>query len=287
MANDVYFSFGASTSELESATALARAQVKSLTSDMNALAREMTKAGASADSDLGQRLNALGSQLSTAKGHMAELSSELRAHSAAAGGAAEEVRGLLGGFRQLTEGITGVHEAFSSAAETFAAAFAVREIAEWVSSATEAAEKVERLSAQLGASTDEVQMLGGVAKLTGTDFDQMVESLERTQLRLRESASASNPTQAALAALGIKAKEFIRLPIPEQIEAMASAFQRFADGPTKTAAAIAILGRAGANLIPVLDRGREGIRELEQATRRIRRRHVEGNGRRARRDGRA
>lgn len=287
MANDVYFSFGASTSELELATALARAQVKSLTSDMNALAREMTKAGASADFDLGQRLNALGSQLSTAKGHMAELSSELRAHSAAAGGAAEEVRGLLGGFRQLTEGITGVHEAFSSAAETFAAAFAVREIAEWVSSATEAAEKVERLSAQLGASTDEVQMLGGVAKLTGTDFDQMVKSLERTQLRLRKVSLREQPDASRAGSAR------------HQSEGIHPASDSGADRSYGISVST-ICGRPNKNCSRDRDpRSRRGEPDSRPRPRtggdprarashaRIRRRHVEGNGRRARRDGRA
>ena len=160
-----------------------------------------------------------------------------------------------------------VHEAFSSAAETFAAAFAVHEIAEWIGSTQEAAEHIERLGAQLGATTDEVQQVGSVAKITGTDFDQMAQSLERMQLRLRELQSASNPTQAALKAIGIEAKDFVDLPIPAQLNTLAEAFSRFADGPTKTAAAMAILGRAGAEMIPALDRGRDGFAELEKASR--------------------
>lgn len=265
MAEDVYFSFGADTGELEAANAKARAEVRSLTAEMNSLGREMQKTGAGMSSELGAHLKSLGNELAKAKAHANELSDTLRkinGHKPA-----EEIAGLLARFRQLTEGLTGLHEAFSSAAETFAAAFAVDKILEWVNSAQEAAEKVERLSAQLGASTDQVQVLGAVAKLTGTDFNGMALALERTQLRLREAASANNPAQAALKALGEGAKTFIALPIPEQLERLADDFSRFADGPTKTAAAVALLGRSGADLIPVLDRGREGLAELEKTAR--------------------
>ena len=118
------------------------------------------------------------------------------------------------------------------------------------------------MSAKLGASTSEIQQIGAVAKLTGGDFGQMALQLERMQLGLAKSQSASSPARAALAALGIEAEHFRSLPIPQQLETLAEAFARFADGPAKTAAAMALLGRAGADMIPYLDRGKEGIRDL-------------------------
>ena len=111
---------------------------------------------------------------------------------------------------------------------------------EWVASTTEAAEVIERMSAKLGASTSEIQQIGAVAKLTGGDFGQMALQLERMQLGLAKSQSASSPARAALAALGIEAEHFRSLPIPQQLETLAEAFARFADGPAKTAAAMAL-----------------------------------------------
>ena len=90
----------------------------------------------------------------------------------------------------------------------------------------------------------------------------MALQLERMQLGLAKSQSALSPARAALAALGIEAEHFRSLPIPQQLETLAEAFARFADGPAKTAAAMALLGRAGADMIPYLDRGKEGIRDL-------------------------
>ena len=138
-------------------------------------------------------------------------------------------------------------------------------IKEWIASTLEAAEQTERFAAKLGASVGEVQQIGAIAKITGGDFDQMALQLERMQLGLAKAEKATSPARAALHALGIEAQQFRELPIPEQLDTLAEAFSRFADGPTKTAAAMALLGRAGADMIPYLDRGRQGLEELKKA----------------------
>ena len=193
----------------------------------------------------------LGAALSGAKTHMAELSAEMHGHAEAAleAGSALDRLGEFARRGLELAGITIGAEAFKSLVE----------------SATDAAEKVERASAKLGASVGDIQRIGAVARLTGSDFDQMNLQLERLQLSLAKSEKASSPARAALAALGIEAQKFRDLPIPEQLDALAEAFAKFADGPTKTAAAMALLGRAGAEMIPYLDRGRSGLEELKKA----------------------
>ena len=193
----------------------------------------------------------LGAALSGAKTHMAELSAEMHGHAEAAleAGSALDRLGEFARRGLELAGITIGAEAFKSLVE----------------SATDAAEKVERASAKLGASVGDIQRIGAVARLTGSDFDQMSLQLERLQLSLAKSEKASSPARAALAALGIEAQKFRDLPIPEQLDALAEAFAKFADGPTKTAAAMALLGRAGAEMIPYLDRGRSGLEELKKA----------------------
>jgi hypothetical protein len=71
-----------------------------------------------------------------------------------------------------------------SRASLVAGAFAVSEIKEWISQVTEGAEQIERSAAKLGVSTDDVQQIGAIAKLTGSDFDRMSLQLERMQLQL-------------------------------------------------------------------------------------------------------
>ena len=55
--------------------------------------------------------------------------------------------------------------------------------------------------------------------------------------------------------LGINLAEFRSASIAGQVDLMAEAFSRFADGSGKTAAAMALLGKTGADMIPFLDKG--------------------------------
>lgn len=168
-------------------------------------------------------------------------------------------------FQELGEAIAGGKGFIEQLGAAIALTFATKEIVAWAGEVTEAAEKIEHLSAQLGASTGDVQEIGAVSLLTGTSFDGMVRQLERLQLRLAHTASASNPATQALKALGLSAEEFRKQPISQQLDTLAEAFSKFADGPQKTAAAMALLGRAGAEMIPFLDRGKDGLRELGDA----------------------
>ena len=58
--NDLFVVFGADTGGLTSAMALAKAEVAAMTRELGAMAREMVKTGAVADSALATHLRAVG-----------------------------------------------------------------------------------------------------------------------------------------------------------------------------------------------------------------------------------
>ena len=74
---DIYVSFGADTGGLEAALALTKAQVTAMQRELTGMAREMQKTGAAADSELGQRMAALGGQLASAKASAKDISGSL------------------------------------------------------------------------------------------------------------------------------------------------------------------------------------------------------------------
>ncbi len=78
MAADIFVSFGADTGGLEAGVAIAKAQVQGMTRELTSLAREMVKTGASADSELGQKLRALGGQLAESKEQVAGFKEKLK-----------------------------------------------------------------------------------------------------------------------------------------------------------------------------------------------------------------
>lgn len=170
---------------------------------------------------------------------------------------------LVAGVEQAKGSIEGFGESLKGIAELAGVAFTADMIKEWITSTAELGEQMERSAAMLGITAQQASELSGMARLTGTDFDSLTHIMERFELGLTTAEGKSSRVGAALKALGLDAREFIGVPLPKQLEQLSEAFSKFADGPNKTAAAMALLGRAGAEMLPFLDRGKEGMAELE------------------------
>lgn len=176
--------------------------------------------------------------------------------------ATDRVKGAIEGVKATAEsamaGLRGLGEAVG-------VAFSIEKIVEFVGQMAELGEHTERMSAILGVSTRGVQELGFIAKATGGDSESLALAMERLQVNLQKAQTGTGPAAAALQALGLRARDLIGLPLEEQMGRIADAMAKFADGGNKTAIAMELLGRGGAQMIPVLDQGRAGIEAYTKA----------------------
>jgi hypothetical protein len=251
----VYVTFGGDTSQLEVAAANAKASVNSLTRELGTLARQQAQAGASADSDIKAKMLEVARSLDQARAGFAQSQAAMREHTQSAAQAGE-------GLSTLRERVDGIRSAFVDLAAVAGVALSADAFKSWVTASTDAAAKVRGDAAKLGVSTDEVQQLQGLSTLTGVDYGGLRDKLESLQLTLAGGGDKADKATAALKAFGIAAEDLKGKPVVDQLSTMADAFSKFADGPTKAAAA-AELGMA--ELIPFLDRGRKGIQDLSDA----------------------
>jgi hypothetical protein len=173
-----------------------------------------------------------------------------------------EVNEHLESLQDTAESVT---EAFQGLAELAGLSLGVEGIKEWIAATTEAAERIETLSHQLGASAEQVQLLGGMAKLAGADFDSLVSDLSRMETQLAKTGETSNRAAQALSAIGINVEAFRRLTPVDQVMKFAEALSRYADGANKIVIANAVLGRSGSEMISFLDQGQEGMEKLRDA----------------------
>ena len=97
MSKDVYLSFGATTGDMEAQLARAQAMVRATANEMRSLANQMQRSGATADSEMGQKLAALGEKMAQAKGALS--------------GAREEVSKLGGVGAAAADGVDAVGKA--------------------------------------------------------------------------------------------------------------------------------------------------------------------------------
>jgi hypothetical protein len=157
----------------------------------------------------------------------------------------------------LTEPIRGVYDNLGELAEAFAAAFAIEKIAEFVEKFAEMGEQINRTAAMIGASVEQVQVLGFMAKMTGGNAESLAMSMQRFELAVQRAQNPTSQQAQALKVFGLNAKDLIGIPFDQQMKKFADAVSRFADGPNKTAA-LAALNRGLVQMIPVLDQGAEG-----------------------------
>ncbi|MGH6836537.1 MAG: hypothetical protein ACREC9_13575 [Methylocella sp.] len=166
------------------------------------------------------------------------------------------VEGARASIESLAAPFTGLTSAIGGLGESFAAAFAVHEIDHFVESMAELGLQTSRTSQILGVSTEEVGGLSLIAKASGVSIEELQHAFAGLSKAVIEE---SDPAKRALAALGLSFADIRNLTPEKQLELLASKFADIKDGADKNAIALALLGRAGQQMIPLFNQGAEGM----------------------------
>jgi len=152
--------------------------------------------------------------------------------------------------------------------KTAAASFAVL-----TASAGSALVVFDQLVKAAGDWQDIAEKTGGTAQgwasmaLAAGEAGAQMEAIASASVKLTANLvgvdDESKAAGAALAALGIPIEQFKQLKPEDQLEAVAKAMGGFKDGTDKTAVAIALFGKAGAEMLPFLKAlGAENARQV-------------------------
>lgn len=125
---------------------------------------------------------------------------------------------------------------------------------------------------KVGLSVESFTALKYAAELSGVPVEQLVSSIGRLNRSLFEAAgNGESPQAKALAALGVSATDAsgkIRAA-DVVLSELADRFAALPDGPEKAALAMELFGKSGADLIPLLNSGKEGIRALTDEAKKL------------------
>lgn len=123
----------------------------------------------------------------------------------------------------------------------------------FISETIDLAAALDDVAQKTGGSVDGISGLADIAKSTGTDFGVLEGGLTKLAKVLGDADGISRSTAKAFANLGIDAKKLARLDTDDALVELSRAFSGVEDSSTKTAAAVAIFGKEGADLIPLLN----------------------------------
>lgn len=157
-----------------------------------------------------------------------------------------------------------------TAAGSLAALYGVSSFTGFIKSQIDLADATGKMAQKVGVSVEELSKLQYAAKLADVDTQQLQSGLVRLAKGMGEAAQGTGEANKAFTAMGISLKNTDgSLKTSSQVLGdVADAFAKYEDGAQKTALAVALFGRSGADLIPLLNGGRDAIKgagdELER-----------------------
>ncbi len=160
-------------------------------------------------------------------------------------------------------GIAAAVTAFAAAAVSFGTA---------IKGVIDEADKLGKAAQKFGVPVEQLSALKFAADLSDVSLEALGKSLVILSKNMQTVAGgATNIAAAAFSNLGISVKnaDGTLKSANDVFLDVADRFKDMQDGATKTALAVAIFGRAGAELIPLLNQGRDGIKSLTDEARRM------------------
>ena len=154
--------------------------------------------------------------------------------------------------------------AFKASIAGLGATLATGGLVAFVKTQVDAADKIGKLSTQLGISTEALSQYQFVAEQTGVEFNTFATALQRVTRRISEAAQGGGPAIDALNELGLSAKALTGLPLEQQFEAIARQFEQVKDSSDRVRLAFQLFDSEGVRLLRTLDKGAAGIADLRE-----------------------
>lgn len=183
---------------------------------------------------------------------------ETRLKITAVDAASEVLRGIKG----RTDDLEG---SFRKLAAVSFAGLSAGGLAASISSAISAAAAMEELSQKTGIATAQLTALDYAMRREGVSTEAFAKGMKELSKNMVEAGEASSKAGKLFAELGVNAKGDTR----EALLKIADTFAALPDGATKAALAVELFGKAGLDLIPALNNGAEGIRQIEEQARKL------------------
>lgn len=158
--------------------------------------------------------------------------------------------------RKTVDGaMSGIRSA-ANAASAALAALGVVSFAAWskniVMSSIEGAAALNDLAIQAGVTVEALSGLAAIGKYSGQNAESIAAAMNKMTRSLSSVTEESKGAGFALQAMGLDVREFEKLAPDQQFMLLAKTLDQYQDGSGKAAVAMALLGKEGAKMLPML-----------------------------------
>jgi hypothetical protein len=135
--------------------------------------------------------------------------------------------------------------------------------------ATEAGDETAATAEQLGVTTEALSGLRYAAVLSDASVEALDAGLRIFNRTLGQAEIGSKAARQAFADMGLDFRDLAKMPADKAVAAVAGALSRVESPAKRAALAAKVFGRGAVQLIPLLNRGAEGIDALTDASARF------------------
>ncbi len=157
-----------------------------------------------------------------------------------------------GAMARVTQTSVLASNALKTVGGALAGALAISALREFAARTIESTASLKDLAEKTGASVENLSALRSVARIGGRDIGDIGDAMVKLTKNLAGTDETSKGAAQAVQDLGLNLATFRRLDAAEQLKALADRMVAFRDNTAKTAIALELFGKNGANLLPFL-----------------------------------
>ncbi len=127
---------------------------------------------------------------------------------------------------------------------------------------SEAAAGIDDIAQRTGASAEALSQLRYAAEQSGANLEAVEKGMRKLGDVTTQAANGSKSAAAALASVGLSAEQLLAMPVEDRFLAVAQGISQIQDPAAQASVAMDLLGKSGADLVPMMADGAGGIRAL-------------------------
>jgi len=174
------------------------------------------------------------------------------------------MQGLQGQAKNAAAGFSNLKGAIGAFGAAIAGSAIVGGLSAIVKKSIDAGDELFNLQAKTGIAANALIGLGNAAKLADVDQETLGKGLTKLSINLVKAAEGNDTLARKFEALGVSVKGTDGQVVSADValKQIADRFADMPDGAQKAAAAVALFGKAGADLIPLLNEGAAAMDEF-------------------------
>lgn len=135
-----------------------------------------------------------------------------------------------------------------------------------VKDAIDFADEMGKAAQKVGVTTEALSGLKYAADLSDVSFETLQQGLKKLSVNMQDAATGGKTASEAFKLVGVGVKDSTgNLKGADVVlKELAARFEQMPDGAEKTALAVKLLGKSGAELIPLLNGGADGIAAMTE-----------------------